>query len=45
VLGEPALSSYRLLCGRTVPLALARGSIDAATAARLHRLLEEGPSR
>jgi predicted short-subunit dehydrogenase-like oxidoreductase (DUF2520 family) len=43
-LGDSTLRSYRLLCGRTVPLALARGSIDAPTAAQLHRLLE-GPSR
>lgn len=39
LLGEPLLSSYRLLCGRTVPLALARGGIDAATAERLRRIL------
>ena len=39
-LGEPVLASYRLLCERTVPLALARGGIDAATAQRLHAILE-----
>lgn len=38
-LGELLLSSYRLLCDRTVPLALARGGIDAATAERLRRIL------
>jgi predicted short-subunit dehydrogenase-like oxidoreductase (DUF2520 family) len=38
-LGEPLLASYRLLCDRTVPLALARGGIDAATAERLRRIL------
>ncbi len=39
-LGEPLIASYRLLCSRTVPLALARGGIDAATAQRLHAILE-----
>ena len=38
-LGEPVLSSYRLLCDRTVPLALARGGIDAQTAQRLRGIL------
>lgn len=38
-LGEPVLSSYRLLCSRTVPLALARGGIDEATARRLRGIL------
>jgi len=38
-LGEPVLSNYRLLCSRTVPLAMARGGIDAATAQRLRAIL------
>jgi predicted short-subunit dehydrogenase-like oxidoreductase (DUF2520 family) len=38
-LGEPLLASYRLLCDRTVPLALTRGGIDAATAERLRGIL------
>jgi predicted short-subunit dehydrogenase-like oxidoreductase (DUF2520 family) len=38
-LGEPVLSSYRMLCDRTVPLALARGGIDEATAQRLCGIL------
>jgi predicted short-subunit dehydrogenase-like oxidoreductase (DUF2520 family) len=38
-LGDPVLASYRLLCARTLPLALARGGIDAATAQRLRGIL------
>lgn len=46
-LGEPVLASYRLLCDRTVPLALARGGIDAQTAQRLRGILgtDGAPSR
>ena len=46
-LGEPVLASYRLLCDRTVPLALARGGIDAQTAQRLRGILgtHGAPSR
>lgn len=40
-LDDPAtIASYRLLCARTVDLALVRGSIDGATARRLRALLD-----
>jgi hypothetical protein len=35
------LQSYRLLCGRTVALALDRGAIDGTTAARIRDLLAQ----
>lgn len=36
---DATLDSYRLLCGRTVELALQRGAIDGVTAAKLRVLL------
>lgn len=40
-LGDPVLASYRLLCARTVPLALASGGLDDATAQRLRGILDQ----
>jgi len=42
VLDAPTMESYRLLCGRTVALAAARGAIDHVTVQRLHQLLGLG---
>lgn len=38
-LGEETLAFYRLLCGRTIPLALACGGINADTAGHFHQVL------
>jgi predicted short-subunit dehydrogenase-like oxidoreductase (DUF2520 family) len=41
---DPAvLDLYRLLCLRSIPLALEQGGIDAATAARIRQVLDGGP--
>ena len=39
-LGEDTMGFYRLLCARTVPLALARGAIDAELAGRILTVLD-----
>lgn len=39
-LGDDTLGLYRQLCARTVPLALARGTIDAALAQRILAVLD-----
>lgn len=39
-LGQPTTDFYRMMCSRTVALALAAGRIDPATAERIGRLLE-----
>lgn len=41
-LGADAIAFYRLLCDRTIPLALARGAIDEETAARFRQVLGSG---
>lgn len=41
-LDAATMESYRLLCGRTVDLALVRGSLDATRAGRLRELLAAG---
>ena len=40
-LGEETMEFYRLLCDRTIPLALECGAIDAATAQRFRETLAE----
>jgi len=42
-LSPEMLDLYRQLCGRTIALAVERGSIDAATAAALRHVLDRSP--
>ena len=42
--GLPTLDFYRMLCVRTVTLAVESGAIDAAVAARIQGALERGPT-
>lgn len=39
-LGPEAIAFYRLLCGRTIPLAVERGALDEDAAARFRRVLD-----
>ena len=41
-LGPDFVESYRMLCGKTVAIAVERGGIDAARAAEIRRVLDQG---